>query len=220
MPRTNPRLNDIHPLLRSRVLAIAKDHRGHYPDRRLCLIWGHRTPAEQNKAYRKRRSRIDGVKRFGLHNYRPSLAADLWVYLYDDGGPDMDLHEDRPERDTYKRLCLLEPGDFGNYYRPMGLTAKDHELEWGGDWPSLRDGPHVQMNREDRIRALQAVLNACGFHAGGLDGIDGRKTRRAIKAAGRASGLKASVGWRQRRLMPIHPDTWAWLFEHAGKVKP
>lgn len=40
------------------------------------------------------------------------------------------------------------------YYRQIASAMKtaaselDIEIEWGGDWPTFRDGPHFQLSRE------------------------------------------------------------------------
>ena len=213
MARTEPKLSDLHPRLRERVLDLVRAHESAFPDRALCLIWGHRSTTEQIAAAQAGRSRIDPRRgRFGLHNYQPSLAADLWVYIEHEGTCET-FFENRPARSLGLDLQLLKRGDFREFYLPLGKLAEMVGLEAGAMWRTLRDGPHVQLKKEDRIKALQSALNGRGFDCGEVDGKFGPKSRAAIEDAGHASGERWSVSRRQANLMPITPAHWRWLHE-------
>jgi len=207
--RTEPKLCDLHPWLRWRVNELAVTHRLANPDAAICLIWGHRSPAEQDAAFKAGRSKLDGVRKFSLHNYKPSLAADVWVYTNADCC-DPTLYENRPKRSEGLDLQLLQKGSLRRWYIPMGKLAKDLGLEAGALWRTFRDGPHVQVPKKDRMKMVQDALNAKGFNAGPADGIIGPKTRSAIMAAQQKSGL---VGRFRSKSMPVDPDLWAWLHE-------
>lgn len=204
-----PRLEDLHPDLRVRVESVAREHQAEHPDRALCLIWAHRTPAEQAAEFAKGFTGINGRTLWGLHNYLPSLAADLWVY--EDGRRDHVLTEGRPPKEDGATLRLL--GKVWPFYQAMGAIARRYGLEWGGDWQGLRDGPHVQLSRPDRLRALQSALAARGFSPGPVDGEWGPKTARALESAGARAGLPWAVSARQARTMPCPPALWAWLHD-------
>ena len=205
--RTPPKLEDLHPWLRWRVNELSVCHRSTAPDTTLCLIWGHRSVAEQHSAYKAGRSKLDGVKKFSLHNYKPSLAADLWVYTNADCC-DPALYENRPPKSEGMSLQLLQKGSLKRWYIPLGKLASDIGMEAGALWRTFRDGPHVQVPKHQRMVLVQDALKAKGFDVGPCDGIIGPRTRSAIMAAQQKSGL---VGRFKSSLMPVDPDLWAWL---------
>ena len=105
--RTQPRFDDLHQWLRWRVNDLAVVHRTANPGTSMCLIWAHRSTEEQQLAYKAGRSKIDGIRRFSLHNYLPSLAADVWVYTNADPN-DRDIYENRPPKSEGMKLQLLQ----------------------------------------------------------------------------------------------------------------
>ena len=211
--RTPPRLEDLHPWLRWRINDIAVSHRISLPDASLCLIWGHRSVEEQKAAYAAKRSKLDGVRKFSRHNYRPSLAADLWVYTGSDDD-DPILYEGRPSKKEGLSLPLLQKGSLKRYYIPLGALAREAGLEAGALWRTFRDGPHVQVPKKERMKLLQDVLNSRGFDVGVADGIIGPKTKAGIEKAADLSGER---GYFRSSLMPVTPALWAWLHEGGGQ---
>jgi len=207
MNRTKPRLEDLHPWLRWRLNELAVAHRVANVDTSLCLIWGIRSIREQQSAYKAGRSKLDGVRKFSLHNYTPSLAADVWVYSNADD-EDPEIYEGRPKRSEGLSLELLQKGSLKRWYIPLGKLAKDLGLEAGALWRTFRDGPHVQVPKKQRIKLLQDALTAKGFDVGPSDGIIGSKTWGGIVLAQHKSGILDNF---KSRLMPVHPDLWAWL---------
>ena len=210
MARTLPKMSDLVPRLREKVEKLAELHEAAFPERALALIWGLRTAAEQRAAYKAGRSKLDGVKRFSLHNY--GLAADLWVYT-GDHDEDHAFFENRPPRDLGLKL-QLKRGALSMYYRPMGKLAEEAGLEAGAFW-RMGDGPHVQLNKHDRFCALQEALNNAGYHCGEVDGVIGKMTKKAIEAASGDSGKPWRVSWRASRLMPLRPELFRWLVEQG-----
>ncbi|ANS05341.1 L-alanyl-D-glutamate peptidase [uncultured Mediterranean phage] len=201
--RTQPKLDDLHPWLRERVVALAGSHRTANPGTALCLIWGIRSAAEQQKAYKAGRSKINGTTKFSLHQY--GLAADLWVYTE---AQETSLYENRPPKRDGLQLQLLQRGSLRAWYIPMGYLAEMEGLEAGALWRTFRDGPHVQVPKHERIVLLQDALNGRGFNVGDPDGAAGPKTRAGIRNAAAEAGLS---GDRNGRLMPVRPELWHWI---------
>ena len=111
------------------------------------IISGHRTPGEQYELYKKGRTEIDGhwviedkrnvvtykdgVKKLSKHNTWPSVAVDVMPFPIN-------------WKDTDGAT------KFAYYVLGVAQTLKsygqiEHEIEWGGDWTSLRDYPHFQL---------------------------------------------------------------------------
>ena len=204
--RTPPKLDDLHPWLRAKVEELAWMHNVAFPERALCLIWGHRSPEEQQAAFKAGRSRLDGINRFSLHNLSPSLAADLWVYTEDDGPEDMTLTEGRPDKSLGMKLQLLQKGSLKNYYYPMAKLAEDVGLEAGAFWTRLKDGPHIQVPKTDRIILAQTALRDAGWNVD-VDGRLGPQTKSAISSAAKEHGVRASGS----SLFPMSPALWSCL---------
>ena len=209
--RTQPRFDDLHQWLRWRVNDLAVVHRTANPGTSMCLIWAHRSTEGQQLAYKAGRSKIDGIRRFSLHNYLPSLAADVWVYTNADPD-DRDIYENRPPKSEGLRLQLLQRGSLKRWYIPMGKLAEEVGLESGALWRTFRDGPHVQVPKIERMKFLQHALATKGFDVGPIDGIIGRKTKAAIVEAERASGINGRL---RRGLMPVTPSLWRWLHQES-----
>jgi len=87
------------------------------------VIQGHRGKAEQNKAYREKKSKLQWP--LSYHNKLPSLAMD----------------------------CVPHPLNWQDKasFDKMGAVMKEAaktvgvKIKWGGDWPDFYDGPHVEL---------------------------------------------------------------------------
>lgn len=106
------------------------------------VIYGHRTPEEQFELFKKGRERIDGwwkvvdkskvvtnidgKTKKSKHNYKPSKAVDVVPYPLDWN----DIESFKLLASVVKRKAL-----------ELGIN-----IEWGGDWVSLKDYPHYQIN--------------------------------------------------------------------------
>jgi hypothetical protein len=117
-------LNEAHPLLQeifNEVIQIFN----------CSVIEGHRTEAEQNKAYERKQSKLKYPK--SKHNKVPSLAVDVIPYPVD-------------WKDT-NRFCLLAGVVKGIAH------SKDIKIRWGGDWNGnnyctdehFLDMPHFEL---------------------------------------------------------------------------
>lgn len=96
------------------------------PEPRLSCTY--RSGLEQQEQYDKGNS--DARPGESLHNFKPAYAFD--VFFNDDKGTPLDKSDD------------VADWDFKNFTR-FGQLAESIGLEWGGRWPNLVDGPHVQM---------------------------------------------------------------------------
>ncbi len=99
------------------------------------LICGTRTYAEQDALYRKRPRVTRARGGYSWHNF--GLAWDFCVF------------EDKQPIWEHK------------LYNTAGALARDIDgLEWGGDWKSFVDKPHIQLNRFSSTAAARSVFEA------------------------------------------------------------
>ena len=141
--RTEVQLLSLDPLFRNKVRALLK--RARKEGIELRVIEGHRSCERQNKLFAQGRT-TPGNKvtnaRCGQspHNYSmPGIgAAD--VYEFKDG-----------------KILYKNP----NWDR-IGQIAVEVGLEWGGNWKSFKDRPHVQDLRGRSIASLYREFQAKG----------------------------------------------------------
>ncbi len=108
---------------------------------------GHRSIDRQYQLFLEGKSKIDGINQKGKHNYKPSLAADIYIY--------------HPVRDTRRKLAY----DKSHLSYIAGLIdacaeelyAKgeiEHKIRWGANWDndgvidydqSFDDFPHFEL---------------------------------------------------------------------------
>jgi peptidoglycan L-alanyl-D-glutamate endopeptidase CwlK len=100
------------------------------------IACGHRSIADQQKAFNEGKSKIDGITKKGKHNYSPSLAVD--VYAFVNGKASWDA----------KELCVIA-GVVLAVAANYGI-----KLRWGGNWDmdsqiisdqSFQDLPHFEL---------------------------------------------------------------------------
>jgi len=92
------------------------------------IIEGNRPVELQQKYFKEGKSKIDGVKIKGNHNYQPSRAFDIAVYV--SGKPKL----------TYdaNHLCYIAGIIIGISERLYSSGQINHKIRWGGNWD--RDG--------------------------------------------------------------------------------
>lgn len=90
---------------------------------------GHRSLERQLKLFREGKSKIDGISRKGKHNYKPSMAADIYVYH-----PDVDTRK----KIIYDRVHLAYIAGVIQSCAKELLEKGEitHKLRWGGNWDS------------------------------------------------------------------------------------
>lgn len=103
------------------------------------IIYGHRTPEEQFELFKQGREKkdgwwvkvgktvtnLDGNIKKSKHNYFPSKAVDVVPFPLDWN-----------DIESFKNLAVI-----------VKKKAKELniDVEWGGDWASLKDYPHWQV---------------------------------------------------------------------------
>ena len=110
----------------------------------IMITSAHRTKEEQDALYEKGRSNegkivtnVDGGSSY--HNY--GLAIDFALKL-DDGDVVWDMARDDNKNGKSDWMEVV-------------AIAKDLGFEWGGDWSSFKDYPHLQMDFGLTMRQLQ-----------------------------------------------------------------
>jgi len=103
---------------------------------------GHRVIALQQKYFKEGKSKIDGIKRKGKHNYIPSMAADIFPFI-----------EGRADWDN-SHLNYIS-GIIHAVAEMLILQGKiTHRIRWGGNWDmdgvilrdqSFDDRPHFEL---------------------------------------------------------------------------
>lgn len=135
-PRTLSRLRGCAPPLQEAVVAIIV---GMYMTKaeRLVVASGVRSDKEQVELYAQGRTKpgkivthLDGLKRRSNHQV---AVAGPWAGL----GCAVDLVFLDPKGEL--SWAEVYPWAY------LGALAKGQGLVWGGDWPSLRDRPHVEL---------------------------------------------------------------------------
>lgn len=119
------RLQTCHP----DIAAVCRELIKQYDFAVLC---GHRTKAEQNDAFKRGTSRL--VYPQSAHNKIPSHAVDIAPYPIDWNNL-MRFREMWHRFDAIAQL-LRERGEI------------ESRFEWGGDWNTLKDCPHIEIKEE------------------------------------------------------------------------
>ena len=123
MPSRDP--NDLHPQLRERWEWMRDEWARRHPDAPTpFLTCTHRPASEQQALYDKGLSHAKPMQ--SLHNLMPAWAFDVAFDPNAANGIGNDLTW------TFR------------WYELWGRLAKEIGLWWGGDFPGLVDGPHVQ----------------------------------------------------------------------------
>jgi peptidoglycan L-alanyl-D-glutamate endopeptidase CwlK len=122
------------------------------------IISGTRTYAEQEALYQQGRTtpgRIVTNAGPGYSNHNFGIAFDLG--LFDDRGKYIDdLPDDEPARWSERDVSKL--------YRSLAPIGRSLGLQWGGDWESIDDEPHWELNpwpgmtEDGKLAKLRAMV--------------------------------------------------------------
>lgn len=103
---------------------------------------GHRSIELQQKYFKEGKSKVDGIKVKGKHNYNPSLAAD--IYLWINGKASWNA-------ETLTYVAGFIEATARQLYRNGNI---EHLIRWGGNWDkdgeilsdqSFDDRPHFEL---------------------------------------------------------------------------
>ena len=183
----------VYPTLDAYAAQIRDDYAVARPGWSLRVTCTYRTLAEQQAAFAAGHSALDGVRRWSLHQYPVLPMAVDHVVVRPDGSVSWDFAD----------------------YQLYGKLAQNAGLTWGGAWPALRDGQHIELTPRARVWALQQALADRGYNPGTVDGLDGPRTQAALRAA--EADLRRSLPGLPTTIRPHWPQPalWAWLHRPA-----
>lgn len=108
---------------------------------------GHRSLERQKQLFDEGKSKIDGITQKGKHNYKPSLAADIYIYH-----PDL---ETRRKLAYHRESLSYVAGIINSCANELFDEGKiSHHIRWGANWDSdgvidldqsFDDYPHFEL---------------------------------------------------------------------------
>lgn len=122
--RSFARLSGVHPDLVRVITAAAAAYEQQYPGCNVEVSEGLRTPARQAELVKAGASQTQNSRHLTGH------AVDLYVAVNGEARWDWPL---------FSRLAAVVKAEAAK----AGVM-----LEWGGDWKTLKDGPHFQLSRK------------------------------------------------------------------------
>ncbi len=133
---------ELHPKVEEAKQTLIQ--RAEAKDITIVITDGHRTEAEQDELYQQGRSEPGNIVTYAsggesYHNY--GLAIDFALRV-DNGEVVWDMQRDGN-------------GNGESDWMEVVAIAKDLGFEWGGDWTSFKDYPHLQMDFGLTIRELK-----------------------------------------------------------------
>jgi len=108
---------------------------------------GHRSIERQKELFDKGYSQIDGINKKGKHNYKPSLATDIYIYH-------PDLATRRKLAYDKCSLCYVAGIIISCAKELYEMGKITHKIRWGGNWDkdgiilydqSFDDLPHFEL---------------------------------------------------------------------------
>lgn len=201
----------VHPRLKALAIELIK--RAYHEGINIRITAGHRTHAEQQRLYNQGRTTPGNIvtnARPGqsIHNF--GLAIDYVLVNEDDTNVSWTVNKQ---------------------WRRVGAIGKQLGFQWGGDWTSFRDYPHLDLQRGMSlanlragrlpslpsvpsrsylgqgdtgadVTAMQAALVKSGFTTD-VDGTFGQGTESALRAFQAANGLTVDglYGASSKRLL-------------------
>lgn len=153
---TLERIEKLHPKIRDEVKKILEEANSLLADNvEIRIVQGLRTIDEQNALYTQGRTKpgpkVTNAKGgSSIHNY--GLAIDFCL-LINDKEISWDLNKDA-DKDSIKD------------WQEVVNVFKKYGWNWGGDWKSLKDNPHVEKRFGYTWQQLLAKYNKKDFIAG------------------------------------------------------
>jgi hypothetical protein len=120
-------LGDAHPDLIEAFTRVRLRFEEAFPGWTLRPTAVYRSPDEQFEAFKAGRSQIDGYKKKGKHNHKPSRAIDAGIFTPKGEYLDTLLASGRVQRELHTAM-----------YWCFGQLAQSEGLRWGNDWDSDR----------------------------------------------------------------------------------
>lgn len=100
--------------------------------RDFSIICGHRSKEEQDKAFAEGKSKLRFPK--SAHNSSPAMAFDFAPYPLD----------------WTDITSFIEVGEHILQTFEGMEESEEFEIQWGGNWKSFKDYPHIQISRRDK----------------------------------------------------------------------
>jgi len=139
MPSTS--LQDAAKELRDAFIALRAEYQEQNPGHTLVVTCTHRSPEEQMIAFQKGRAERDG-------KWVVEDATKVVTQLSGLPGHES-LHNVKPARALDVAVCIGGKTTWDDrHYAALGPLATKHGLEWGGNWHTLKDYPHLQLPKE------------------------------------------------------------------------
>jgi peptidoglycan L-alanyl-D-glutamate endopeptidase CwlK len=124
---------------------------------------------------------LDGFNKLSNHNYLPCLSIDIGIF--DKNGKYLENSSE---------------------YKKVKFGALKIGADWGGDWTSFVDQPHIelklsQLYKKNKILDVnlqwQLYLQKAGAYTGALDGAFGTKSKIALNAI-TGTDLQTMEAWK------------------------
>lgn len=181
------RLSGLHPaVLAAATTLIERSYAGGVP---ILITQGLRTIVEQDALYAQGRTRPGAIVTnarggYSYHNY--GLAVDFALLLPNGSSVSWDMNRDGNQNGTRDWLEVVQ-------------HAKAIGFEWGGDWTSFKDYPHLQMSfglslaelrtgKKPAAAAVEAVVER-------IKPKEEQAVKTQMKVAVQVNGRKIADGW-------------------------
>lgn len=137
--RSSDVLSTLHPDL-AKVMNLAIKH----STIDFGLVEGYRSVERQNILFKAGKSRIDGIRKKGKHNYNPSLAVDIIISAKEIPSLGYDWNHLSYVAGVVQTCASI-------LYEAGEIT---HKVRWGGNWDmdgiilidqEFDDGPHFEL---------------------------------------------------------------------------
>ncbi|MEK4849750.1 M15 family metallopeptidase [Paenibacillus sp. FSL H7-0756] len=181
------RLSGLHPaVLAAATVLIERSYVSGIP---ILITQGLRTMAEQDALYAQGRTKPGAVVTnarggYSYHNY--GLAVDFALLLPNGSSVSWDMSRDGNQNGTRDWMEVVQ-------------HAKAIGFEWGGDWTSFKDYPHLQMRfglslaelrtgKKPAAAAVEAVVER-------MKPKEEQAVKTQMKVAVQVNGKKIADGW-------------------------